>query len=356
MTTMRYRILGRRTGLRVSELALGTANFGNRLIPGATEEESRAILDGYLAAGGNFLDCSDFYQLGESEEILGRLIEGRRDDVVLASKFTFGSEDISGRTAIGNNRKSMMRAVEGSLRRLKTDRLDLYWVHMNDAVTPMDEIMRGLDDLTRSGKILYAGLSNFPAWRVSRGATIAELRGWAPLAAIQVEYNLVDRTADRELLHMCEGLGLAAAVYSPLAGGLLSGKYRAAGAAPQSAIRALVRSESTPRDTAILDALFAVAEEAAATPAAVAVAWLRARAARSSTAIIPILGPRTVAQLESVLAGLSVELTQAQYERLDAVSALPLGVPREMTEHPRSLDKLFGGDAALFHMPGAPAA
>ncbi len=354
---MRYRIFGRRTGLRVSELALGGSNFGERLRPGAALEESKSIFEAYVAAGGNFIDTGDYYQLGESEEILGTLIAGRRDDLVIGTKYTYGSNILSGPTAIGNSRKSMMRAVEGSLKRLNTDRIDIYWCHLSDNVTPMDEILRGMDDLVRAGKVLYVGLSNFPAWRTARGALMADLQGWAPLTAIQVEYNLIERSPDRELLHMCEALGLAAALWGPLAGGLLSGKHRAGAVQGASmALRAISRSEATARDTAIIDALFAVGEETGRTPAEVCIAWLRSRAARSTTALIPILGPRTRAQLDSVLGGLAFDLTADQADRLDAVSALSLGVPRESGEHQRTRDMVFGGDAARFELPASPAA
>lgn len=349
-------MFGRRTGLRVSELALGAANFGNRQMPGADMAASREIVDAYIAAGGNFIDTSDFYQLGEAEEYLGDLIGGRRDDLVIASKYTYGSHDLTSLTATGNSRKTMMRSVEGSLKRLKTDRIDVYWVHMADGVTPMDEILRGLDDLVRQGKILYIGLSNFPAWRVARGALMADMHGWAPLAAVQVEYSLVERSPDRELLHMCESLGLAAALFSPLGGGLLTGKYRVKEGEKADSVRSVVRKERTPQDTAILDALFAVADETGATPTAVAIAWMRGKANASTTALIPLLGPRTREQLDAQLAALHLDLNPDQMKRLDKASAVPLGVPRQMSEHPMNVDKLFGSEGARVHMPRIPAA
>lgn len=344
---MRYRIFGSRTGLRVSELALGTGNFGSRWSPGASADEARAILAAYRDAGGNFIDTADAYQRGEAEEILGAMIgelgSAARDGLVIASKYGLGSEGFDGLHATGNSRKAMVRAAELSLRRLGTDRLDIYWAHMCDGVTPIDEILRGFDDLVRDGKILHAGLSNFPAWRIARGALLADIRGWAPLAALQMEYNLVERTADREHLPMAAALGIAACLYSPLAAGLLTGKYRGATQAPTSAIRALVRQEGGPRETAILDMLFAIADETGTSPTEVAIAWLRGRAARAGHAQIPILGPRSLAQLQPALAALALDLDDDRMARLDAVSAVPLGAPHEMIGHPRSKDKMFAG-------------
>jgi aryl-alcohol dehydrogenase-like predicted oxidoreductase len=190
---MRYKLFGRHSGLRVSELILGTGNFGTGWGHGAEPAEARRIFDLYAAADGNFIDTADAYQFGQSEELLGELLHGRRDDFVVATKFTMGSSPTTGILTTGNSRKAMVASLEASLKRLKTDRLDLYWVHYADDVTPIDEIVRAFDDLVRTGKILYAGLSNFPAWRVSRGATIAELRGSAPVVGLQVEHSLVER-------------------------------------------------------------------------------------------------------------------------------------------------------------------
>jgi len=223
---MRYKLFGQHTGLRVSELVLGTGMFGTKWGHGADPEESRRIFDGYLEAGGNFLDTSDTYQFGESEALLGEFIKPNRDDLIVASKYSMGASPNGSLSVTGNNRKAMVRSLEHSLKRLQTDRLDLYWVHVPDGMTPIDEIMRGFDDLVRAGKILYAGLSDFPAWRVARAATVADLRGWAPLAGLQIEYSLVQRTPERELLPMAAAFGLGTVAWSPLGGGVLTGKYR----------------------------------------------------------------------------------------------------------------------------------
>src|SRR6185312_6787123 len=205
---------------------------------------------------------------------------------VLATKYTLGTTATDGISRTGNSRKNMVRSVEGSLKRLKTDRIDLYWVHFADGMTPMEEIIRAFDDLARAGKILYAGLSNFPAWRISRADLLAELRGWAPIAGIQIEYSLAQRTADRELLPMAEALGLGAALWSPLGGGLLTGKYRESDAGRLTDWQRLVHTESTAQKTAVVDAVLAIAAEIGTAPATVALAWLRERAARAATTFV----------------------------------------------------------------------
>ena len=252
---MRYKIFGRRTGLRVSELALGAGNFGTRWGHGAERAEAKKVFDGYVEDGGNFIDTADSYQFGESEELVGDFIASDRDYFVVATKYTLGATASEGISRTGNSRKNMVRSVEGSLKRLNTDRIDLYWAHFADGMTPMEEILRAFDDLVRAGKIHYAGLSNFPAWRISRGDLLAELRGWSPLAGIQIEYSLAERTADRELLPMAEALGLGAALWSPLGGGFLTGKYRQSDAGRINSVLArLVHTEKTARESAILDA------------------------------------------------------------------------------------------------------
>jgi aryl-alcohol dehydrogenase-like predicted oxidoreductase len=245
----------------------------------------------------------------------------------------------------------MVRSLEGSLKRLKTDRIDLYWVHHQDGVTPIEETLRGLDDLVSSGKILYAGLSNFPAWRVARAHTIAEQRGWAPVTGIQVEFSLVERSADRELLPMAEALGLGVTLWSPLGGGLLTGKYRVSDAGRLTDWDRLVHTEDSAQKTRTVDEVLAIADELDVPPAQVAMAWLRDRDARSSTALVSIIGPRSVAQLDDYLAALDVTLTREQADRLDAVSAPALGVPHELALAQRQV--MLGSD---FAFPAAPVA
>ncbi len=351
---MRYKSFGRRTGLRVSELALGTGNFGTGWGHGAEREEARKIFDRYVEAGGNFIDTADGYQFGQSEALVGEFISADRDHFVLATKYTMGTTAADGISRTGNSRKNMVRSVEASLKRLKTDRIDLYWAHAADGVTPIEEIVRGFDDLVRSGKILYAGLSNFPAWRIARADTLAELRGWAPIAGIQVEYSLAERTPDRELLPMAEALGLAAALWSPLGGGFLTGKYRSSDEGRLKQLGMLVHTEKTPRETAILDAVLAVAGKVDVSPTHVAIAWLLHKAARSATSLIPILGPRTLEQLDGTLGALDVTLSQEQVARLDAASAIPLGVPHEFLKG--NAPRITGGKVELLDFPRIPVA
>ncbi|MCY1063892.1 aldo/keto reductase [Nannocystis sp. RBIL2] len=349
---MRYRTFGRRTGLRVSELALGTGNFGTGWGHGSEPAEARRIFDAYAEAGGNFIDTADTYQVGQSEQLLGEFLAAERDRFVVASKYTLGVG--GGLHATGNSRKTMIAALEASLRRLKTDRIELYWVHFPDGLTPIDEIVRGLDDLARAGKILYGGLSNFPAWRVARGDAIAELRGWTPLAGVQIEHSLVERTGERELLPMAEALGLGAALWSPLGGGFLTGKYRTSDEGRLTGLGMLVHTEKTARETAILDAVVAVADEAGVAPTQVALAWSLAHADRSTTARIPILGPRTRPHLDAALAALTLELAPAQLARLDAASAIALGTPHQQVESSRP--RIAGGQPDSIVPPPIPVA
>ncbi|AXG81768.1 aldo/keto reductase [Streptomyces paludis] len=351
---MRYTTFGHLTGLRVSEYALGTANFGTGWGAGAEPDEARRIFDRFAEAGGTFLDTADAYQFGESEELTGKFIAADRDHFVLATKFTLGAAPQPSISRTGNSRKNMVTSVEASLKRLGTDSIDLLWVHFPDELTPIEEILRGLDDLVSSGKIHHIGLSNFPAWRVSRAVALAELRNWAPVVGIQNEYSLVERSADRELLPMAESLGLGAALWSPLGGGLLTGKYRRGTEGRLSDLGAVIHTESTDQKTSVVDAVLAVAEESGATPAQVAVAWVRERAARSTTPLVPIIGPRGLAQLDSYLGALDVQLSPEQFARLSDVSAIPLGVPHEAIA--ASLGGIQGGDPGVVDRPSAPVA
>lgn len=349
---MRYTPFGRRTGLRVSQYALGTGNFGTGWGAGAEPDVARKMFDAYAEAGGNFLDTADNYQFGESEQLVGEFVGADRDDFVIATKFSGGASPQAGISKLGNSRKNLRYSVEQSLRRLNTDYIDLLWVHFPDELTPLDEIWRGLDDLAREGKILHAGLSNFPAWRISHAAALADVRHHIPVAGIQVEYSLVERTPDRELLPMAEALGLATALWSPLGGGLLTGKYRHGSAGRLTDFQTLIHTEDSAQKTAVVDTVLAIAEESGATPAQVAVAWMNERAARSAAVQIPVIGPRTLAQLDDYLAALDVTLTPAQYQRLDQVSAVAPGVPHE--SNAALLDRLQGGDASAVDQPVVP--
>jgi len=325
---MHYRVLGRKTGLKVSELALGAGNFGTGWGHGAERDEAKRIFDGYLEAGGNFIDTANGYQGGQSEGMLNEFIQAERDNLVIATKYSLGTTPAAGISHTGNNRKNMVRAVEESLKRLNTDHLDLFYAHMSDGVTPMEEILRGFDDLVRAGKIHYGALSNFPAWRIARADLLAEVRNFAPIAAIQIEYSLAERTAEREQLPMAEALGLAATLWSPLGGGFLTGKYREGNTDSRATkLGVLVHAESNARQTTLLDNLLAVATELGVSPTHVAIAWLRYKARHSTTALIPILGSRTREQLDATLGALTLNLSTDQVARLDGASELEKGVP-----------------------------
>lgn len=326
---MKYALFGK-TGLRVSQLALGTGNFGMGWGHGADAKTSTAIFDAYTEAGGNFIDTADVYQFGQSEEILGDLLQGRRENFVLASKYTNGATPGADRLVTGNSRKAMIASVEASLKRLKTDRIDLYWVHHPDGVTGSEEIVRGFEDLARAGKILYAGLSNFPAWRLARAVTLAELSRAVPIAAAQFEHSLVHRQVEDDLFPASQALGLGVVTWSPLGGGMLTGKYRQGESGRAEGMGGKVfQAENSAQRTAILDAVLAIASELGASADQVAIAWAGTHGA------VPMIGPRSVAQLTSNLGALAVELTADQLERLDRVSALdPSSPPRRRQSWP----------------------
>ncbi|WP_274426309.1 aldo/keto reductase [Chelativorans sp. YIM 93263] len=350
---MRYKVFGKHTGLRVSEFVLGTANFGTSWGHGTDADEARRIFDTYADAGGNFLDAANGYQDGQSEEFLGDLLSGRRDNFVVGTKYTCITDSSSGILVTGNSRQAMVSSVEASLKRLRTDRIDILYAHVSDGVTPLEEVVRGFDDLVRAGKILYAGLSNFPAWRIARAATIAELRNAAPIAALQVEHSLVARTAEREVMEAGHALGLGIVAFSPLGGGVLTGKYRKPDrekGRQEGFAGAAFHPENSPQRTATLDALIAVAEEAGVTPSEVAIAWVAAKGS------LPILGPRTLAQLENNLSAAKVVLSPEQIARLDAVSAPEPVYPYTVLDDPRIGSLITGGNSEKIEMPAGPVA
>jgi aryl-alcohol dehydrogenase-like predicted oxidoreductase len=336
---MRYRLLGR-SGLRVSELCLGTMTFGEDLGWGSSKDESRRVLDAFLEAGGNFIDTANFYTNGTSETFLGEFLKGNRDRAVLATKYSLalpGTDPNAG----GNQRKNMMRSVEASLKRLQTDYIDLYWLHVWDKMTPLDEVMRAFDDLVRQGKILHAGVSDMAAWAVARANTLAELRGWTPFVGLQIEYSLVQRTVERELLPMAEALGLGVTAWSPLAGGVLTGKYQK-GEAQGSRYGTEMMKQHMPaadRTEAVVREVLGVAREVGRSPAQVALAWLRQR----PTPVIPIVGARRLDQFRDNLACLDLRLADTQVERLDAASRVELGFPHDMYARDMVKGVVYGG-------------
>jgi aryl-alcohol dehydrogenase-like predicted oxidoreductase len=323
---MRYKLLGK-SGLRVSELCLGTMTFGEDWGWGSSKEESRKVYDAFLEAGGTFIDTANVYTNGTSERLLGEFMADHRDRIVLATKYTNAAPG-NDPNAAGNHRKSMMQSIEASLKRLKTDYIDLYLLHIWDQITPIEEVMRAFDDLVRQGKILYAGVSDMPAWLVARGNTLAELRGWSAFVGLQIEYSLIERTPERELLPMAADLGLGVTAWSPLAGGLLTGKQLEPGGAKESrqshaSMQQFKKSNS--RKEAVTREVVAVARESGHSPAQVALAWLRQR----PEPVIPIIGARKLAQVKDNLACVQVKLAPALVERLDGVSQIEMGFPHD---------------------------
>jgi aryl-alcohol dehydrogenase-like predicted oxidoreductase len=306
-----------KTGLNVSQIALGTGNFGTGWGYGASIEEAKLILDQYLNVGGNFIDTADVYQFGQSEQILGELLQGIRNEVVLATKFSSGATPNSNQLHKGNSRKAMIFSVEESLRRLKTDYIDLYWVHHPDNITSSEEILRGLEYLSRAGKILFAGLSNFPAWRVSRAVTLAELKNTVPVAAIQFQHSLVHREPEVDLIPASKALGLGMVTWSPLGGGMLTGKYRKGQTGRAEGFGGNVfQAENTAQRTKILDAVLEVSNQLGVSADQVAIAWA------STHGTIPIIGPKSLKQLNSNLNAINIELSEDLIKLLDDVSSL----------------------------------
>lgn len=332
-----YVLLGR-SGLRVSPLCLGTMTFGEDWGWGSSQDDSKAIFDKYLHMGGNFIDTANLYTGGTSESFIGGYMQGRREQIVLATKFTLSMRH-GDPNAGGNGRKNMVQSVNESLQRLKTDFIDLLYAHAWDEATPMEELMRGFDDLVRQGKVLYVALSDFPAWKVAEAQTMATLRGYAPVAGLQIEHSLVERTVERELIPAAKDLGLAVLPWSPLAGGVLSGKYT-----KEDVAKAQADPEKNPgagarplwgklneRNLRIADVVKEVAADVGATPSQVALRWLIDQRHTS----IPIIGARTMAHLEDNLAALAVELTPDHIRRLNEVSAVDLGFPRTFLDRVR---------------------
>jgi aryl-alcohol dehydrogenase-like predicted oxidoreductase len=277
------------------------------------------MLDLYADAGGNVIDTANRYTNGSSEEILGELLEKRRDRFVLATKYTLNT-DPEDPNAAGNSRKNLVQALDASLKRLRTDRIDLLWVHARDTFTPVEEVMRALDDQVRAGKVLYVGVSDWPAWEVAQATTMAALRDWSPFVALQIQYNLAERTAERELLPMAHALDLAVTAWGPLAAGILTGKFLSAGGQGRSATR-----EIDDRTRAIAQTVVEVARENGAQPSQVALRWLLDRPGF----VLPILGASKEDQLRDNLACLDVELSPEHTARLNEVSAIELGFPHQ---------------------------
>src|SRR5713226_8912385 len=336
---MNYRLLGR-SGLRVSELCLGTMTFGEEWGWGSTFDEAKKIFEAYRAAGGNFTDTANLYTGGTSEKFVGDLVAGHRQEMVIATKYTNAAPG-NDANAGGNHRKNMVQSVEASLKRLKTDYIDLYWLHIWDQLTPVDEVMRAFDDLVRQGKVLYIGVSDAPAWWFAQANTIALLRGWTPFIALQVEYSLIGRTVERELIPAAKALGMGVTAWSPLAGGVLTGKYgggKASDARFSSEMNQAFQARGERVDR-IVAAVRGVAGEVHQSPAQVALAWLRHR----DVPVIPIIGARKLPQLEDNIASLSLSLTADQVKRLDEASEIEMGFPHDFYNIEMVRNVVYGG-------------
>jgi aryl-alcohol dehydrogenase-like predicted oxidoreductase len=316
------------SGLRVSEAALGTMTFGDDWGWGAAKDEARKVYAAFRAAGGNFLDTANLYTNGTSEAFLGEFMEGHRPSMVLATKYSNAAPGTDPNAA-GNHRKSMVQAVEASLQRLRTEYIDLYWVHIWDQMTPVEEVMRGLDDLVRTGKVLYTGISDAPAWWIAQANTLASLRGWSPFIGVQLEYSLIERTVERELLPMAQALHLGVLAWSPLANGVLTGKYHGPGASEPGRMSTDTMKEFLPehhRTARIVAAVKTVADEAGRSMAQVALAWLRSR----PVPVIPLIGARKLSQLQDNLASCDLTLSADHLQTLDDASRIELGFPYDL--------------------------
>ncbi|EKF01915.1 oxidoreductase, aldo/keto reductase family protein [Tolypothrix sp. PCC 7601] len=319
---MRYKLLGK-SGLRVSELCLGTMTFGEDWGWGASKDESRQIFDTFVEAGGNFIDTANGYTDGSSEKIVGELIAKDRERFVVATKYSFPlrmNENQKNPNGSGNHRKNLIQSLEGSLKRLNTDYIDLLWLHAWDFTTPIEEVLRSLDDVVRQGKVLYIGISNAPAWIISQANTIAQYQGWTQFVALQVEYSLIQRTPERDLIPMAKALDLAVTPWSPLGGGVLTGKYNkpAQPGDEQGRLTNAALGSISERNLAIADVVSQVAQEIGQTPSQVALAWLHAQ----TGVIIPIIGARKLSQFQDNLAALDVTLSPAHLQRLNEVSQI----------------------------------
>jgi aryl-alcohol dehydrogenase-like predicted oxidoreductase len=322
---MQYKLLGK-SGLRVSELCLGTMTFGDDWGWGSSKEESKRIYDQFRAAGGNFIDTANIYTNGTSEKFLGEFVADERDAVVVATKYTngFGDRNPNGG---GNQRKNMVQSVEASLKRLNTDYIDVLWLHTWDFMTPVEEVMRAFDDLVRAGKVLYIGISDAPAWVVSQCNTLAELRGWTQFIGLQIEYSLIQRTPERELLPMARTLDIGVTAWSPLASGWLTGKYTQDNGNKEE--RRLDNEmmegfiDKSDRNLNIAREVDKVAQQLGTSSSQVALAWLL------SKGVIPIIGARKVSHLEDNLQCVNVNLSTEQIKQLDEVSQIELGFPHD---------------------------
>ncbi|MFL6367131.1 MAG: aldo/keto reductase [Nitrososphaeraceae archaeon] len=373
---MKYQLLGK-SGLRVSELCLGAMTFGEEWGWGASKEECHKIFNAYVDAGGNFIDTANKYTEGTSERYIGEFIASDRDRFVLATKYTSNTRR-GDPNAGGNHRKNMIQSLEASLKRLNTDYIDLYWVHARDPLTPIEEMMRALDDMVRAGKILYIGVSDAPAWIVSQANTLANLKGWTEFTGLQIEYSLIERTPERELLPMADALNIGVTAWSPLGGGVLTGKYNKSNREEQQQQNTSSSSSTTvvaqednsrlevqnefanrvlnDRNMLIAQEVSKIAKEIGCSAAQVALNWVRQQNIMSPAGknkIIPIIGARKETQIKDNLACLEFELTSEQMQRLNEVSKIELGFPHDFLNSEMIKDIIYGGTYSLIRNTNA---
>ena len=377
---MKYQLLGK-SGLRVSELCLGAMTFGEEWGWGTSKEECHKIFNVYVDAGGNFIDTANKYTEGTSEKYVGEFIASDRDRFVLATKYTSNTRR-GDPNAGGNHRKNMIQSLEASLKRLNTDYIDLYWVHAWDPLTPIKEMMRALDDMVRAGKILYIGISDAPAWIVSQADTLANLKGWTEFTGLQIEYSLIERTPERELLPMADALDIGVTAWSPLGGGVLTGKYNKNNKkeqkqtqqqnTPSSSSTMVVTQEGnsrlevqnelanrflSDRNMLIAQEVSKIANEIGRSAAQVALNWVRQQniigPAWKNKKIIPIIGARIESQIEDNLGCLEFELTSEQMQRLNEVSKIELGFPHDFLNSEMIKDIIYGGTYSLIRNTNA---
>lgn len=334
MKQMNYKLLGR-TGIRVSELCLGTMTFGTDWGWGSDKKESKKIYDEFLKRGGNFFDTANIYTKGTAEKYLGEFIGKDREEMVIATKYSLSEAGKANQA--GNHRKNMIQSVEGSLKRLGTDYIDLYYVHAWDGTVHPEELMRNLEYLLASGKVLSIGISDTPAWVMSKCNTIAEQRGWTPFAATQVEYCLSERTAEREIMPCTEGFDMTFCGFGPLGAGLLSGKYLFESDEPR---RMDVRRSHrlSEKNLSLSKKLIEVAKEWDLPATAIAIRWTMQKYKNSS----PIFGARNLKQMEENMMALDFELSAEQMAKLDEISAIEGNNPNDFLQLPRIKEILYG--------------
>jgi aryl-alcohol dehydrogenase-like predicted oxidoreductase len=330
---MKYKLFGN-SGLRVSEVSLGTITFGTDWGWGADAKECRSMFNAYAEAGGNFIDTANRYTEGSSERIVGECIKSDRDQFVVATKYTlFDRRGVANFS--GNHRKNMMRSVHESLKRLDTEYIDILWLHAWDFLTPVEEVMRGLDDLVRAGKVHYLGISDTPAWIVARANTLAELRGWTAFCGLQIEFSLLERTPERELIPMAKSFGMTVTPWGPLGGGALTGKYLK-GESGRVSEKSERRSE---RSNRIASVVVASAEKMGVTPAQLALRWTM----QQDFSSIPIVGSSNKKQLQDSLGALNITIPDDIMSELNQISRVDPGFPHEFLSKKETRNVVYGG-------------